>query len=679
MSDLKSMLLTLPDDAFFELIRNYLGPVKTPFNKHDLISQLMAFLKKDEIQDRILSLIDEDDAELLTVIWLLNEPTGEELFAFLEAERSFLQLHNELVNLEDRLLIYRDDDQIRINPELRDRLLDGVIHPSTMFHAQVVSEDPPAPWLTDTLLVSFFSYLLEEPELYKADGTLRKRSARDIAERLPELSARVSRKDEPELLRVDILVDGLSGLGLVAEENARVRPLVHAWHRWARLPTVHRVAQVAGAAATTLEGERPDTLLAAEALTQAMPAGMATDSASVARLAAAATGVPSPSAQKAIRSLEHVGVLHRLKSELVTLSLPRLLSPQSQPKKAQGKKSEKPVTTPVLIQPNFELTMPAELSFAEALFIAEVCVLVRHDTYPRFELTKERVAGAMRSGIPADHIADRLAVLADGKLPQNVAISITTWEEEFLSIRLHRGVVLQVEEPRRFAVEHSKSVKALISQELAPGLYLLDEADVPAMQQALQDAGVEMVPELPPPEPAAPVLDADSAAVAGTTDRISRVSDLVLQGMKNPAAPVQGGTGLQAELEKALKSRKLPPEQQQELAARIQRKLILWPDQLSGATLKQERTEAKGLDYSGKVRIIEQTINVGGYLEVIERMADGAPRRSLVEPGGLRKEDRELILIGSELPDHKKVELPVSKLSLVRRLRATLFRRKPAE
>ena len=45
----QSALLTLPDDAFFELIRNYLGPVKTPFNKHTLIARLVSFLRKPEI------------------------------------------------------------------------------------------------------------------------------------------------------------------------------------------------------------------------------------------------------------------------------------------------------------------------------------------------------------------------------------------------------------------------------------------------------------------------------------------------------------------------------------------------------------------------------------------------------------------------------------------------------
>lgn len=666
MRDFRSTLLTLPDDAFFELIRNYLGPVKTPFNKHDLIARLMAFMKRDETQDRIISLIDQQDAELLTIIWLLDEPTGEELFAFLEPDHGFLDVHNHLVNLEDRLLIFRDEDRIGINPELLPRLTQGIIHPSRIFHSRDATDgdrtDPP--WLTDALLVSFFSYLLEEPEIYRADGSLRKRSARAIAQRLPGLSVRVSAADEPELLRVDVLTEGLLGLGLIAEKGPHLRPLVHAWHRWARLPRPRRHAQLAGAAAATLEGERSDTVLAAEAVITVMPAAMAMDEASVARLAAAATGVPGTSVVRTIRAMERLGLLCRTGDDLL-IGAPAPPAPTAQ--------------QPVLVQPNFELTLPAEIGFADALFVAEVCGLVRHDTYPRFELTKDRLATALRGGIPADHVADRLAELTQGRLPQNVAISIRTWEEEYESIRLHRGVVLQVSEERRFAVEHSAAMQELVSQVLAPGLYLLDEADVPAAQQALRDAGVEMVPELPPPEPAAasPALQPDGESA--TASRMKHVTNVLERFARRSLRALHKNEGLQARLTDALKSVRMPAEQQQELAARIQRKLILAPGQLSSGALKQERTEAKGLDYTGKVRIIEQSLSAGGYLEVIERTADGSPRRTLVEPAALRKQDRELILEGHELPSRSPVEFPVSKLALVRRLRATLFRRKPAD
>ena len=138
-------------------------------------------------------------------------------------------------------------------------------------------------------------------------------------------------------------------------------------------------------------------------------------------------------------------------------------------------------------------------------------------------------------------------------------------------------------------------------------------------------------------------------------------------------------TKLQGELTSALTKRSIPPEQRRELAARIQRKLILTERQLKSGALKAEKTEAKGLDYSGKVRIIEQSLSSGGFLEVIERTVDGSPQRRLVEPSSLRKEGNELILVGQELPNRVAVELSVSKLGLVRRLRATLFKREPTD
>jgi len=638
MADFKSTLLTLGDDAFFELIRNYLGPIKTPFNKHDLIAQLMAFLRRDKIQDRIVSLIDASDAEILTAVWLLDEPTHEDLFGFLEPDHSFLELHNHLLNLEDRLLLYRDAARIRLNPELEPRILNGIVHPSRLFHGKHVKPGSLGQtWVDDTLLISLFSFLLEEPELYRADGSLRKRSATAIARRMPVLNDRISFPDEPETLRIDFLIEALLGLGLAVEDGTRVRTLPHAWHRWTRVSPLARLAEIAGAGATPNGGERSDTILAAEAIVASMPADLALDPSSLARLASAATGVPAESALKAIRSMECMGLLLRSNDCLVKAwSDEAAMSPK-----------------PLVIQANFELTLPAEVEFTDALFVAQVCELVRHDRYPRFELTKERVAAAMRGGLGASHIADRLALLADGHLPQNVAISIRTWEEEYESIRLYRGVVLKVEKSRMYAVEHSPAIGRLIVQELAPGTYLVDESSVPALQEGLREAGVELVPELPPPDPVglSPWQETDSPGITG--ERVARIAGLISDATDQTAAALESGGKLQDELATALAEKTLPAEQRQELATRIQR--------------------------TGKVRIIEQSLSSGGFLEVVERTADGSPHRRLVEPSALRKEGTELILEGSELPARVAIKLPVSKLGLVRRLRATLFKRPPGD
>ena len=47
-------LALMPDSHFFELIRMYLGEVKTPYNKHKLIEELSSFLRKAENQQNLV-------------------------------------------------------------------------------------------------------------------------------------------------------------------------------------------------------------------------------------------------------------------------------------------------------------------------------------------------------------------------------------------------------------------------------------------------------------------------------------------------------------------------------------------------------------------------------------------------------------------------------------------------
>ena len=102
----KSFLITSPDDVFFDLMRTYLGDIRTPFNKHDLVKRLTSYLKSKETRSRVISLISRADAYLITAIHVLNEPELAKLFALLKSEYQYLELHSHLLNLEERLVIY---------------------------------------------------------------------------------------------------------------------------------------------------------------------------------------------------------------------------------------------------------------------------------------------------------------------------------------------------------------------------------------------------------------------------------------------------------------------------------------------------------------------------------------------------------------------------------------------
>lgn len=686
MSDFKSSLLTLGDEAFFELVRNYLGPIKTPFNKHDLIDRLHTFLRREAIRERIVALIDEEDAELLSAVWLLGEPDIDELYLLFAGDRSYLDLHQRLLNLEDRLLVYRERDRLVINPILRDLLEERVLRAERLFSSRPLADHeqpPPPPWVTDTLLICLYSYAQEGRELFRADHALRKRAHGDLSERIPPLAdaagtgAETTTAGTAETVhRATILVDALLRLGALT--NAGGLAVVHdVWERLAGNSSAGRLATLAAAAALGGHGNEPrrpagqaiaHVAEAVEAVIESLPRERAIDSRSVERLLLVlAPDISAETCRRAREAMTLLGLLMRSTDDAVRVAA----TPQ-------------PVeeTKPLVVQPNFDVTLPEEFGFDDALFVARVAELRRYDRYPHLELTKERLATALRDGEELEHVLERLQSLAGGTVPQNVLVTMRGWAGEYESVRLFRGVVLTVEPARRHAVEHAQAVSSLIRRELAPGVYLVNETDVPALQEALTGAGIELVPEVASASRAPMVIAAPRSESIDRTrlETFRRVFDSSRTPTRlAPAAKPDWVSDLETRLDEYGASGKLSAEQRDELATRLRQKLIVSDDQIQGGAVRSEKTEARGLDYVGKVRIIEHAIRSGSsLLEVIERTEDGSPRRRLIEPSDMSKRENELVLAGEELPGRTPVEVLVSKLGLVRRLRTGLVKRRPS-
>lgn len=690
MTDFRSALLTLGDDAFFELLRNYLGPIKTPFNKHDLITRLESFLRRPEIQTRIVELIDDEDAELLTAVWMLAEPTFDELFLLFSVGRSYLDMHNRLLNLEDRLLVYRVGNRVRINPLLEPELRSSILRPERLFASRELrAEDPEptGPWLTDTLLASVYSWASERPEVFRADGTLRKRALGDLGERIPVLveplervsrasdeemrdTARPAVAGEPRPARATFVLDALRAVGALTGESG-VQVVEGRWRELASRSPLRRLATLVAALAIRGTGSLGSLPEAIEVAVTALPRGRALDAVGVERLLL-------------VLASEHSGEICRRAREAMFLC--GMLTETSDGLAiAPPLPDSDPAPTPLVVQPNFELTLPEEIEFDDALFVAGLARLVRHDRYPRFELTRARLAGALRDGRTLEELIERLNTLSARRVPQNVVVTVRSWATEYESVRLFRGVVLTVDAARRHAVDHAEPIRRLIRRELAPGVYLLDERDVDALRSALGDAGFELVPELPDrPEP--PDFSLYGSQQRSVDRRRIKTLTRAFAGDGGHRTEVSAGGASKGdeakgrwleEIEQRLEDRPLSSEQREELTARVRRKLIVSADQIVAGALRTEKTEARGLDYVGKVRVIEHAIRTGtSFLEIIERTDDGSPRRRLVEPHSLAKQGDELLLSGEELPERNAVELRVRKLGLVRRLRAGLVSRR---
>ena len=95
----RKLLFNLSDQAFFDLVRNYLGDIHTPFNKHNLLDQLEAFLLNKSNLDQIVSMIDSSDAALLTAIDFLGNPSVEQLYALFSDEKPYYSFYTHLMNV----------------------------------------------------------------------------------------------------------------------------------------------------------------------------------------------------------------------------------------------------------------------------------------------------------------------------------------------------------------------------------------------------------------------------------------------------------------------------------------------------------------------------------------------------------------------------------------------------
>jgi hypothetical protein len=262
--------------------------------------------------------------------------------------------------------------------------------------------------------------------------------------------------------------------------------------------------------------------------------------------------------------------------------------------------------------------------------------------------------------------------LSGGEAEQHFRFSIDDWERRYREVSLYSGTVLTLAEERRFLAE-SGPIAALVMETLAPGVYLL-ESDADDAAQALSRAGVDIVAK-----PAARAAPAKSGAsgLAFSAGRRSYFPYIFTPKIlpERAAEPVQYGTDAgekqQKTFQAALERLKFPKEAREELQARIRRRLILSDSQLEGASIRYEKTEASGLDYTGKQSIARQAAIQGALVEA-SWQENGESRRAYGAAAAVEKSGSDLILAIRTGPA-QQIRIPIAKISYLRKIKSSIF------
>ncbi len=118
----KTLLNRYSEENYFYLVRNYLGLIKTPFHKPALTTKLCNFFAQPEIEKKVLSLIDEMDQIILSLVHVSGPLTGEDIISLLEGRWSYGKLVRRVSNLQERMILLNDGGFLIFNPLFEERI-----------------------------------------------------------------------------------------------------------------------------------------------------------------------------------------------------------------------------------------------------------------------------------------------------------------------------------------------------------------------------------------------------------------------------------------------------------------------------------------------------------------------------------------------------------------------------
>jgi len=264
---------------------------------------------------------------------------------------------------------------------------------------------------------------------------------------------------------------------------------------------------------------------------------------------------------------------------------------------------------------------------------------------------------------------------------------------------LHRGFNSSghcpyLDEDNRYLAK-AGPVSHLIGKTLAPGVYLLSTEERSTVVRALHKAGIDIVAQRPEEAESAgfrrggsfrnsfPRLYSSEAAEFGLAysfpgrNKETPPKQTPIHPVDTETKTSDEGTSIKVKFRGVLDKMKITKQERDELLARIERGLVLNEAQLESTSLRYEKLEARGLDYTGKTAIAKQAIETGSLLEITWPGRDGEPNRTVGIPQALEKKEGENILVlrasGNSENAARVFKIPLGKISLLRRIKQSIF------
>ena len=670
----------MDEPGFFGLMRLYLGEIKTPYNKQKLIEALTSFLHKQENRRVLIKLLSREELMIIAAVLYIPFCTKEKAAAFFSPTFSFAFLHNAFLNLEERLILFRRKDAENakeyfdvnplllsdIEPLINTDLLFPQAHPVRQASAaaevfgRAEGTDVPAVcerhFLSARLLASWFAFTAENPDCCRSDGSFKKKTHEFVGLRFPEISADFLQKMHKALLNLSLFRKKEFGRETLFE------PDFAKWKSFALLSPLSRASYIAAAfcladCSSAPYGVPRDELQKPAVLVRdfllLMPQdGLSRQNAQRLLFLLKERQGEFPQKENRFRRLlreSFTGTAadisetgETLKPETLADALilfgllqgsatgknrdeafevftvnSELYAPSSL-RGSDGTGSEQ-LDNSVSINAGFSITVLKDLPLSVFIDLASCSELESCTAVASFRITKSACLRAFAGGAKPEGIESLLKKTASHELPQNLLFSLREWYALYSSGSLFKGYVLQVTDDKRVLVENNPYIAPHIRTTFSPGVYLLDFLNDDEAFETIKKSGLEFIGGLKNPESGIeplPFERLDTAArFSGGTDGLDVLfakKSTNADSMKNDEFCEKHLRQMETELEKM----NLPKEQKEELLLRINRKTIVHSAQLRSDSVRPEKTEAFGMDFLGKIHVLESAIAFSDLVEI---------------------------------------------------------------
>lgn len=662
-------VLRLPERTFFNLMRLYLGEIKTPFNKQRLVERLIGFLSKEETQQIIVKGLDELDLPVLTAVHILPITTRGALRIFLSSESS---LHTRLTNMEERLLLYRtneyEDDGVRecykINPFLY-KIITPLLDAHGLFLPQGYSEPQTKETLCDDIvLAGLYTFLLKETSVLKANGSFKIRTEK--------LLKAVFQDSVPDIAHLRMLCTGLQHLGLVIRDEVNLIPQQERWEQFFQQNPFDRKLYISAAVCGHVRRDvmRVRARFFADFLTAIDPRGLYEDKTLkrffdflFQQLFVETNGDISlfPDMYSAddemniINSLKTLGFLLPVGEywQLNTAVFNREMTEQ-----------------PLIAAPSFEITMLPYTSF-EHIFPALSCMEpLAVLTTGRFEITRAACLRCFERGSTDTALIALLDAATGGTLPQNIKVSMTEWYLQCTAVGLYHGFVLTVAEDKRKLFQKNAGLRGIVHKELADGVYLIKQMDLEPIRAMVKSAGLEVtfynVPD------ANRFTAACFAPIECRPSLLESFQPIPVSSDKERFKRKKAYREHIQELEAFVDTMPITHDDKQNLKEKIAKRLIVTRSQLWGKPVTGEVREVSGLDFLGKIHLAEAVIAEGNSLEV---SAEGPSGQRMITgiPIMIEKTAEGAVLLMQVEGKRSRERISIAHIAKMRAFRDSLF------